>query len=259
MLCKHVLGKYLTRQSYFDVFHPLMIHEMWSTLCLQYQKDKSEKKNWEWKILIKSFTKDGNFLLLNCCLVMEKEAEAPMVNDLITITFTRRDNGHLAYPFAIVENSTTTKVVRTADVSQSLLDRGNPPNFMSEITVRILKGSMAKQTNVVYSALKIASLTTSLNLFHVQGAFNSTRLYPVVLDPQPSAFKLIDYDPPSSIAQENLDGPQSKACYSIAQTMLMTSDDIEKVAILQGYPGKVYLLLPIDKFLYYRELYCRNW
>lgn len=231
--CGQVLGRYLNLESYFNTFRPLLMHEMWSTLCLQYEQDKFEKKHLEWDIMVTSSAKDDHFLLLNCCLVMEVEAEAPKVDDLIVITFTRPSTGKLIHPFAIVERSTTTKVVRIADLNQGLL--GNrKPNFMAEITVRILSAYAHTQTNVIYSASKIANLSASFNLFHVQAAFISSPLLGIILDPRPPAFQMFGCTP---MSMENLDSSQARVVFSIGQTMLITPRNEPKVAVLQGYPG----------------------
>lgn len=236
--CGQVLGRYLDLETYFNTFRPLMLHEMWSTLCLQYKQSEHEKKLLEWKIWITSSTQDDHFQLMNGCLVMEDEAEAPKVDDLITITFTRPVTGELIHPFALVEKSTTTKVTRIADVNQGLLGNGKP-NFMAKITVRILSAYAPTQANLIYSASRIANLSTPLKLFHVQAAFMRSPLLGIILDPRPPAFQLINCAPMNT----GLDFLQAKALSSIGQTMLITPRNEPKIAILQGYPGKIYRLL----------------
>lgn len=233
--CDLVRTTYPNLQLYFSIFHPLLMHEMWSSLCFQNRFERKERKLVDYKVLIKSSTREEYFCILECQILIEEEQEAPQVNDLIVISFTRWDGGN-TLPFCLVERSTTTKIVRTANLDQRLLVHGRS-KFLVELSIRLLNNYAPKQNNFIASASKVASLATAMTLFDAQIAFIMSPLLSVVLNPLLSAFQMMSC---SSIMMNNLDPDQSKACLSIAQTMLITPKNESKVAILQGYPGIFY-------------------
>lgn len=232
--CNFVISEYPDRKTYFAIFHPLLMHEMWSKLCIENQREMKEGKNLDWDVLINSSTNEGNFFLLNCSLIMSSEAEAPMLNDLIVLSHSR-PTGELINPFAFVESSKITKVVGTSDIDRRLLTSKVNPVFSAEVVIRILKNYVPKETNIKCSMSKVASLSTAMALFEAEGALAISPITKVIFKPQPSAFKLMSS---RSLPNNNLDPVQSNAAYSIGQTMLLAQSSESLVAMLQGYPGK---------------------
>jgi hypothetical protein len=74
-----------------------------------------------------------------------------------------------------------------------------------------------------------------MDLFHAQAAFDVSPLRDAILYPRPSAFELTSSHP--LFMMEYLDQMQTDAYHSIGQTMLISSNEEPKIAILQGYPG----------------------
>ncbi len=211
-----------------------MLHEMWSTLVLQKQR---ERKCPEWKCLIKSATNEDKFVLLQCTLLLEHETEAPAVNDLVVFTFTR-STGEYVYPFGFVESSKTTTDFKLTDFDRSLVPKNKSKvNFSAEIVIRIIKNYVSGKKDIICTLAKVASLTTCMDLFHAQAAFDISPLRDVILYPRPSAFELTSSHP--LFMMEYMDQAQTNAYHSIGQTMLISSSEEPKIAILQGYPGNL--------------------
>ena len=186
--CNPVCTEYPNRESYFKIFHPLMLHEMWANLYLQNQQEKIEKKNLDWDVLIKSSTEEGPFCLLQCSLLLELEEKAPLVNDLIKFSFTRA-NGKLTFPFGFVELSHTTRVIRTVDLDPRLTSKIKA-EFSVDVVIRILKNYAPTQLNIICSVSKIASLSTAMALFRAQGALAISPIRNIIFKPHSSAFEL---------------------------------------------------------------------
>ena len=240
--CVPVLTKYRDFPYYCDIFQPLMLHEMWSTLVLQNRTEKNDSNR---KCSIKSATKEDSFLLLHCLLLLEYETEAPAVNDLVVMTFTRA-TGELIHPFGFVEDSKTTKKFKISDFDSSLMPKDKSKvNYAAEIVIRIIKNYAPKnyapgQKDMIASLEKVASLTTFIDLFHAQAAFGTSPLRDIVLQPRPFAFQFNHNRP--SFSMDFMDQKQTDVYFSIAQSMLISKkDEPNKIAILQGYPGNLLL------------------
>jgi len=227
-------------QSYWDIFHPLMLHEMWSTLVLK--NNQKEKKFPNLKCLIKSAVKEDKFVLLQCALLVEHEAEAPAVNDLVVFTFTR-PTGELIHPFGFVESSKTTKEFKMADFDRSLIPKNKSKvKFSAEVVIRVIKNYAPKnyvpgQKDIIETVAKVTSLSAFMDLFHAQAAFDISPLRDIILHPRPSAFELTYSHP--LFMMEYMDQVQTDAYHSIGQTMLISSNEEPKIAVLQGYPGNL--------------------
>lgn len=213
---------------------------MWSSLVLQNQLQNKEKTSSEWKCLIKSSTEEDAFVLLRCFMVLEYEAEAPIVNDLVVMTFNRA-TGKLLHPFGLVESSETTKLYKIADLDQTLMPKDkSKANYSAEVIIRVMKNyaptkCVPGQKDIIFDMTKIASLTTFMDLFHAQAALNLSPLRDIILHPRPFAFQLMHSQ--SLFQMDYLNPVQMEAYLSIGQTMLITPSDQPKIALLEGFPG----------------------
>ncbi|XP_032787316.2 uncharacterized ATP-dependent helicase C29A10.10c [Daphnia magna] len=237
--CVPVLTKYGDLQSYYDIFHPLILHEMWSSLVLKIKEIK-EKNCSEWKCLIMTLTKEDAFVLLRCIIILEYEIDAPIANDLVVMKFTRA-NGEFLHPFGFVESSKTIRLSKISDLDPTLMPKDkSKANYSAEVLIRITKNYAPKnyapgQKNIICAMAKITSLASFMDLFHAQAAFNFSPLRDIILHPRPFAFQLMHSQ--RLFQMDYLDPLQTEAYLSIGQTMLITPNDQPKIALLQGFPG----------------------
>ncbi|KAI9556972.1 hypothetical protein GHT06_016766 [Daphnia sinensis] len=237
--CVPVLTKYGDLQSYYDIFHPLILLEMWSSLVLK-SKEIKEKNCSEWKCQIQALTKEDAFTLVRGFIILEYETEAPVTNDLVVITFTRA-NGEFLHPFGFVESSKTIRLSKIADLDPMLMPTDkSKASYSTEVLIRVSKSYAPKnyapgQKNIICPMAKIASLTSFMELFHAQAAFNFSPLRDIILHPRPFAFQLMHSQ--RLFQMDYLDPLQTEAYLSIGQTMLITPNDQPKIALLQGFPG----------------------
>lgn len=232
--CLPILSKYPNVETYLSIFSPLLMHEMWSSLARQHHSAKKDKKYMDWKLLIKSYTVEDVFLLLDCVYVLEDESEVPAVNDLVVLAF-HRPSGETMNPFAIIEEIVMTKLIGTADLDRRLV-ANKKAKFLVQSVIRILKVYSPKQMNIICEVGKIASLTSSLRLFQAQAGLGFSFLRDIILDPRPPPFTMLAYSQ-HCLFGGHLDETQKSAYFCIAQTMLITPPNVPKVALLQGYPG----------------------
>ncbi|XP_057374382.1 uncharacterized protein LOC130695286 [Daphnia carinata] len=236
--CVPVLTKYGDLQSYYDVFHPLILHEMWSSLVVK-NKEIKEKNYTEWKCLTETLTEEGAFVLLRCVMILEYEREVPIANDLVVITLAH-PKAEFIHPFGFVESSKTIKLSKTANVDQVLMPKDkSKANYSAEVLIRLAKNFAPiyapGQKNIIGTMAKVASLATFIDLFHAQAALNFSAIRDIILHPRPFAFQLMHSQRLFQV--DYLDPLQTEAYLSIGQTMLITPNNQPKIALLQGFPG----------------------
>ena len=148
-----VTTRFTSQQSYSNVFHPLMLHEMWSTITKAYTNKK--KSRFEWKMILNSVSREGNFYLLDCSCVMDDVDDAPKRDELCIFNFSR-SNGETVRSFAVVENFRAFNVDQASDVDHRLLPEGKP-NAATNFVLRTIR--TPKRTNELYVFNKICLLS----------------------------------------------------------------------------------------------------
>ena len=227
-----ITTKFTSLQAYFKVFHPLMLHELWATMSKEYTVNKLV--HFERKVLIKSISfEEPYYYLLQCSLALDHVGDAPRVDDLFIIHFSRPD-GKKVRSFGVVEISKAYDVERASDIDGLLITQGKP-NAAADIVIRTIIAP--KHTKVVYTMCKICSISSAIAEFDVQVCVReSAAMCKAVLNPDRSNLELYE-----GIFLEKfplLDSKQTEAYFQIAQTILMTSHNPNPLfALIQGSPG----------------------
>lgn len=214
------------------IFHPLLLHEMWSTLSLEYL---DEGRRWRWNVHIKKMEEEAPGLaLLQCVMVMDHEAEAPKPGDFVSFEFPRPDTGQSRPVFGHVESSRAYAVDKKCKLDGRLIPKGTP-RMAADVVVRIRKNyASTSYVNSVYDMVRVANLTTFLNQLRVAAELGDpvTHMMRIILNPSPRGFDLVKYSATSHVA---LDPFQTEAMYSISHTIFMKPD--ESITLIHGPPG----------------------
>jgi hypothetical protein len=189
--------------------------------------------HFEWKVLIKSISLEEPYYLLQCSLALDNVRDAPQVDDLFIIHFSRPD-GKQVKSFGVVEISKAYQVERASDVDGLLITQGKP-NAGADFVIRTLLAP--KHTKMVYSMSKICSISSAVAEFDVQVCMSeSAVMCKAILNPDRSNLEV--YRQGSIPKLLCLDSLQNQAYYEIATTILMTSHNSNPFfALIQGSPG----------------------
>ena len=233
LLLLPVVTAYDSLESYCSIFTPLMLHEIWASLCNDIESSHYEPI----KPLIYSKPKlcDG-FALLQC------EALSPTRisdMDLVTLSIHISPQKPPVKVFGVVDQ-VVTRNWRREDVDQRLLDtcqRQNSLYFRMSFVLWIKASNVPKELDRIFTVTKIARLNTIVKQFILNAELATSPLCDVILHPSEyvDAFQLDTVDVEDS---HNLLNPsQYKAVESITRTMVCASDREPKVALLHGPPG----------------------
>ena len=239
--CRPVWSRYENLTSYLNIFLPLMLHELWSSLSYEYLQASRHLK---WNVLIKGSLDeddqavDPDFILLQCALVMDKEEEAPKPNELVVFHLPQHGKDELRPIFGFIESSRPYRVDRNSQLDQRLTFKGKP-RAAADVVVRVRrsyiinKRSKSKYFNSIFSMERVASLSPFLTQLKVMAQMGDplTDMMRIILNPTPQDFRTIYY----STHLDLLDVDQAKAMFSIAHTMLMLNK--KSVALINGPPG----------------------
>ena len=207
-----------------------MLHEMWSTITKAYTNKK--KSRFEWKMILNSVSREGNFYLLDCSCVMDDVDDAPKRDELCIFNFSR-SNGETVRSFAVVENFRAFNVDQASDVDHRLLPEGKP-NAATNFVLRTIR--TPKRTNELYVFNKICLLSSAIDQFEVQVRVSDV-MSQAIRNPGTSNFVAVDPTKVKESSQENyLDSVQNEAHFSIGQGMLFPNST-PLFALLQGPPG----------------------
>lgn len=232
MHCVPVHARYLDLQTYFSVFHPLMLHEMWATLTNDYKQQPDRKMD----VLVQSYVLEDSFALLQCSLVADDVDNTPQQKELVNFNFVRPDSGKEIPVFGLVESSTTGPADCESSIDQRLTVNLNAkPKVATQATIRIHGGYIPKK-NAVYSLTRVASIATTMTQLEVQTSSTNFIMMHKIINPQLSTFLL---DRQIDTVATNLNPLQSQVMFSISNAMLTTSVTEPKIFLIQGPSGLI--------------------
>ena len=220
---KPVNSTYGNLEQYFDVFHPLMLHELWA----QITKECEEQTKLRWDLSINSMITDEGFFLIRCTTTVDDYYKAPRESDLVVLKFTWKAKKNAI--FGIVENA---RVIATKDRHKNVCE------FMLRVRSNIRSVISGKNK---FTIERVYSLWLLFKQLKVHGRLSFSPLCHVILSisrPQEKTFEFIQKEPEFEI-DPLLNPSQRAAVASVAVTIVEAPTHEPKIALLQGPPGNL--------------------
>ena len=220
---KPVNSTYANLEQYFNVFHPLMLHELWAQLTKEYEQ---QIKPTRWDISVKpDWIADEEFTLIRCSTTAPDANKAPRESDLVVLKFMwkTKKNGL----FGIVENARLT----TAK---------NRPHTVCDFMLRV-RGTFRPVIleSAKFAIERVHSLWLLFKQLKVHGRLSFSPLCQVILSISKNnerTFEFIQKEPQFEI-DPLLNPSQKAAVTSVAVTMVEAPMHEPRIALLQGPPG----------------------
>jgi len=237
---KPVNSTYTNLEQYFDVFHPLMLLELWAQMTKEYEQ--LQKPN-RWNILVNDITVNNGFTLLTCSTTVDNLGMSPRESDLVVLKFT----GKTKKPplLGIVEN-----VQQRRDRHQTVY------NFTLCVRAKSVKTIMLDKTKVAME--RVHSLWLLFKQLKIHGRLSFSPLCQVILSiskPGERTFKFIQKEPGFEV-DPLLNPSQRTAVVSVAVTMVEAPMHEPRIALIQGPPGtgKSHVIVQIVKSMIQQHL-----
>lgn len=231
-----VVSAYPSLEAYFSIFHPLMIHEIWATICKEVNSDPLV---WTTLVHAKSTVVEG-CALLPCESLIPGGCTRLRDLDLVVLRVPLPKPNTFTKVFGVVSNVELRPAGRKETFDHRLLRACPRPDLRVYFTIRV-KLSNAPPPESIISFTKIIPLRTVVKQFRFNAELSRSLLCEVILDPADCAdvFKLETVDIEDRASLNPILNPiQHKAVESFSRTIVNAPNYETKVALLQGPPGK---------------------
>ena len=236
-----VSNVYESLKSYFDVFHPLMLYEMWENVSTDAKEDASTNVWWDVVVSVSEHdTYDDDFVFVRCETMIQGERSRPNLNDLVSVKRVSKDGSVTLECFGVVEKPIRSYLVDSehVEVDSRLLRRTPDWPLGCSFVMRLRKNLLPLDRSCLYSVQKRISLGTFLRQIQVQSSLVKSPLQNIILKPNPDLFELSS-NSESFGEPVRMNESQWDALTSISQTMVTVPRCEPRISLLLGPPGKL--------------------
>ena len=242
-----VLTTYNCIESYFQVYQPLMLFELWASISKDVDEGSKNEDSRVFFCTVKHETPGILFTTLNCPVIILEGSERPREYDLCKFSRTDRRTGTKGYAFGIITsvmnnwNRMDSSHIHKLGKRFAECAKIKKRFFYGEVNVMVASTRPPDRESLI-ELVKLSSIKSFVRQLEVHSLLAESPIARFVLDPPPAVFQ------PGTIAYDDLpelNETQNAAVASAVGMMILPAVDDPKIALLQGPPGTTCAFFPL--------------